>query len=89
MLYTRRKTLIVTFIPQIAWLISGIWFTLYSQGIFPELIGKMSQDIVCPPWAFMVISLPLSIGATAICYIVMVTKEIEQKGEVYVRMMKK
>jgi hypothetical protein len=60
------------------WLVFGSWFYLYSQGIAPTILGRMSQEIVFPFWVFLLIAIPVCIVSMLICYIVMVAREFEQ-----------
>jgi hypothetical protein len=76
--YSKPKRFIATFIPLILWGMVAIWFYLYSQGSYPTILGKMSSDIIFPYWLFLAITLPLCGISMAICYLVMVAKEVER-----------
>ncbi len=63
-----KKKVAVTFIPFIVWFIAIFLFFYYS-----EILVRTSF----PVWAFTVVTLPVCMGSMAICYAIVVSREVD------------
>ncbi len=66
---TERKILAVTFIPLIVWFIAIFFY-------YSEILARTSFSL----WAFAVVTLPLCVGSMLICYVIMVSREVDRQS---------